>query len=339
MLRDFHITVVIPAHNEGKLVAAVLAAIPAFVDRIIVVDDASTDDTSRVVGEWDDERLTLLRTPRNLGVGGAMITGFRHALERPTDIVVKVDGDAQMPLDRLASLLGGIIDHGADYAKGNRFLAGSSLREMPKVRLFGNVVLTFMTKLASGYWHVFDPQNGFLAIRAAALGTLDLDRIALGYFFENDMLVQLNILSYRVVDVPMPSIYGDEESGLSVAKTCFLFPLLLLRRFCYRILQKYVLRDFSPIVLFLLLGALLFGAGVVFGAYTWIRSAMTGLPATTGTVMLSVLPTVLGFQLLLQAIVLDIQESRTTTPHVPFAERGSTAQVGVRDVASRIPDG
>lgn len=327
MFRGFHITVVIPAYNESKLVGAVLAAVPSFVDRIVVVDDASTDDTAGVVGAWDDERLTLLRNPRNLGVGGAMITGFRRALERPTDILVKVDGDAQMPLDRLASLLAGIIDRGADYAKGNRFLAARSLKGMPWVRLFGNVVMTFLTKLASGYWHVFDPQNGFLAIRADVLRTLDLDRISSGYFFENDMLVQLNVFSYRVIDVPTPAIYGSEESHLSIWKTCVVFPPLLLRRFCYRFWQKYVLRDFSPIVLFAVLGALLFAEGFCFGAYTWIRSVVSGHVATTGTVMLSVLPLILGFQLLLQGIVLDIQESqRISLPEARAVARRSVEE-------------
>jgi hypothetical protein len=180
---------------------------------------------------------------------------------------------------------------------------------MPFSRWIGNMLLTFLTKLASGYWHIFDPQNGYTAIAVHALETLNLDRIYQGYFFENDMLVQLNIHNYRVKDVPVPAIYGQEVSEIRIPKILVSFSLLLLRRFWYRVYQKYILRDFSPIVLFLFTGLLLMGWGALFGGYHWWQSYRTDTPATTGTVMLAAMPFILGFQLVLQAIVLDIHET------------------------------
>jgi hypothetical protein len=220
-----------------------------------------------------------------------------------------MDGDGQMDPTYLSSLLDAIIDQGYDYAKGNRFLASESLSIMPRHRLFGNIVLTFLTKMASGYWHIFDPQNGYTAIRAGALGVLDLNALHKRYFFENDMLVHLNFFGFRVKDVAIPARYGDEESDLNVLKVGTTFPLLLVRRYFHRIYQKYVLRDFSPIALFLFLGLLLFSWGTLFGVYLWVKTALSGVATPTGTIMLAVLPLVLGFQLLLEAVVLDVQET------------------------------
>jgi hypothetical protein len=180
---------------------------------------------------------------------------------------------------------------------------------MPRHRLFGNIVLTFMTKLASGYWHVFDPQNGFTAIRADTLKKLDLGTIAKRYFFENDMLVHLNVLGARVKDVAMPAKYGDEVSHMSITNVMFTFPLFLLKRFFQRISQRYVIRDFSPIALFLYSGLALFLIGFLFGAYLLVSIPSRNAPAPTGTIVIALLPLILGFQLILQALVLDIQES------------------------------
>ncbi len=300
---------VIPAHNEEKFIGGVLREIPDYVDTVIVVDDASTDETAERVKNFQDPRVILLRNEKNLGVGGATVRGFKKALEMGAEIVVKVDGDGQMPLERLHLLLDAIIEEGYHYAKGNRFLEAHTLKKMPLVRLVGNIILTFLTKLASGYWHIFDPQNGYIAVERKALQAIPLDRLHRGYFFENDMLVHLNIMRFRVKDVPMPAIYGEEKSGIRLSSVILTFPWLLFKRFFYRIYHKYVLRDFSPIALFLFLGLFLLFWGAVFGAYHWIKSVKTGIPASTGTVMLAVLPLILGFQLVLEAIVLDIQET------------------------------
>ena len=282
---------------------------PAFVDHIIVIDDCSKDATSKVALDCGDLRVQILGTENNRGVGGATILGYQKSLDLGSDIIVKMDGDGQMDPEYLSSLLDAIIDHEYDYAKGNRFLTGESLNFMPRHRLIGNIVLTFMTKLASGYWHIFDPQNGYTAIKAEALRALDLQLIHQRFFFENDMLIHLNFLGRRVKDVAIPARYGEEKSDLNPFKIGVTFPVLLLRRFFYRVYQKYVLRDFSPIALFLFLGLALFTWGTLFGLFLGVRTTMTGVATPTGTIMIALLPMILGFQLLLQAIVLDIQET------------------------------
>jgi glycosyltransferase involved in cell wall biosynthesis len=309
MYKGHTIATVIPAHNEARHVGKVIDSMPEFVDHVIVVDDASQDGTSEAALACNVDRLLVLKAPVNQGVGGATILGYRKAIEVDSQIIVKMDGDGQMLPEYLSALLDAIIDQGYDYAKGNRFLAGESLAFMPKHRLLGNIVLTFLTKLASGYWHIFDPQNGFTAIKTEALRGLDLNSIHKRFFFENDMLIHLNFVGYRVKDISIPASYGEEESDVNPFKVGLTFPLLLFRRFLSRVYQKYVLRDFSPIALFLFLGTILFGWGVVFGIYLWIESFITGRLTPTGTIMLSILPLILGFQLLLQAMVLDIQET------------------------------
>ena len=309
MYRDKKIAIVIPAYNEERFIVQVIRAVPSFVDHIIVVDDASGDSTSQLALEVADPRVLVLKNEANQGVGGSTITGYRRALELECDVVAKADGDGQMPLDRLSSLLEPIVEDGYVYTKGNRFLEQDSLGQMPKVRLLGNIALTFLTKLASGYWQIFDPQNGFTAIDVRALKSLNLDNIYKGYFFENDMLVRLNVHGFRVRDVPMPAVYGNEKSSMRLSLVLFTFPFLLFQRLLYRIYQKYVLRDFSPIALFLGVGTLLMGGGGLFGLSQWLRRAGTGVPTPTGTVMLSVIPVILGFQLVLQALVLDINET------------------------------
>jgi glycosyltransferase involved in cell wall biosynthesis len=306
--KDTAIHVVVPAYNEEVHVGAVLASVPDYVDRVVVVDDCSTDGTGPVVQACTDRRVVLLRTPRNVGVGGAMVVGYRWALDHGADIVVKMDGDGQMPAEALPALLDALVEQGADYAKGNRFLQRELVAtRMPAERIVGNVVLTFLTKLASGYWNVFDPQNGYTAVRASALRVLPLDRLHPGYFFENDMLVCLNVHDYRVVDVPMPPVYNEERSHLSILAVLFTFPLLLVRRFFHRVVEKYVLRDFSPIALFLFLGLASLTFGIVLGGSLWLHSYWSGIPTPTGSIILTLLALVVGFQLCLQAIVLDIQ--------------------------------
>jgi glycosyltransferase involved in cell wall biosynthesis len=309
MYKGYRIATVIPAHNEALHVGQVIKTMPDFIDHIILVDDDSSDETAQAAIACEDARLISLSTPQNLGVGGATILGYQKGIVLGSDIIVMMDGDGQMDPAYLSALLDAITDHEYDYAKGNRFLTGESLSFMPRHRLVGNIVLTFMTKLASGYWHIFDPQNGYTAIKAEALCALDLQVIHRRFFFENDMLIHLNFLGRRVKDVAIPARYGEEKSDLNPFKIGVTFPILLLRRFFYRVYQKYVLRDFSPIALFLFLGLALFSWGTLFGIFLGVRTTMTGVATPTGTIMIALLPMILGFQLLLQAIVLDIQET------------------------------
>lgn len=309
MYKNTAIHVVVPAYNEGRFIGQVLSSMPGYVDKIIVADDCSTDDTFSIASASLDPRVIVMRTAHNGGIGEAMCLGYQKALDLGGQVLVKMDGDGQMAPEYLKLLLDGLIEKGYDYAKGNRFLHNEAINQMPPIRIIGNIVLTFLTKAASGYWHIFDPQNGYTAIRADTLRSIALEKLDRRFFFENDVLVHLNIQNFRVIDIPMPARYGDEVSHVSISKTLLSFPPLLIRRFIRRVFQKYILRNFSPVALFLLLGLPIFAWGVLFGAYLWVHSMVTGTPTPTGGIMLSLVPIVLGFQLTLQAIVLDIQET------------------------------
>lgn len=312
MYKESKIAVVIPVYNEEKFVTRVIKSIPDYIDRIIVVDDASTDQTTKVVGQLseNDPRITLLVSPKNQGVGGAMCLGYQHFSSMDDiDIAVKIDGDGQMPLEKLPDLLDPLVKDECEYSKGNRFLDGKLTQTMPTYRLIGNFLLTLATKMASGYWNVFDSQNGFTAVKISCLKKIDLNRINRGYFFENDMLVNLNVFDCRVEDISMPVIYGDEKSHISLSRVGITFPALLINRFLYRIYNKYVLKDFSPIALFLFLGMLLLTSGIIYGSYLWMLSFSTNIASPTGSIVLAMLSVILGFQLTLQGIVLDIQET------------------------------
>ena len=238
-----------------------------------------------------------------------MVTGYRAALRGGADFIAKMDGDGQMDSVELPRLLQPLLEGRADYAKGNRFGHVQDLEHMPRVRLIGNIILTFVTKLVSGYWRIFDVQNGFTAISREALESLPLDRIDRGYSFENSVLAFLNLENRPVADVPMPAVYGNERSSMRVSRIVVSFPPRLARMFLRRLLYKYVVYDPSPVTLHAVLGTLLSGFGTVFGAYHWWRSIQTGIPATAGTVVAALLPFLMGFLLLLQAMSLDIAQS------------------------------
>jgi glycosyltransferase involved in cell wall biosynthesis len=253
--------------------------------------------------------VQVLRHDVNRGVGAAMVTGFADALAAGDGIVVKMDGDGQMDPAMLPRLLDPIVEGRCGYAKGNRFLFARELAAMPRHRLVGNFSLTFLTKLASGYWHVFDPQNGYVAIASSALRLLELQRLSRRWFFENDMLINLNVFNVPVADVAIAARYGDERSAMSIGRVLVSFPFHLFRGYWSRFYRKYVLRDFSPVALFMLAGIPLLLFGICFGGYTWVQSWRLNRFASTGTVMLSVLPFIVGFQLVLQALVLEMRES------------------------------
>ena len=312
------VAVVIPACNVEREIARVVAAVPTWVRHVLVVEDGSRDGTAEAVCALLDRRegLEVIRHPSNQGVGAAMVTGFRRAQALEADFVVKLDGDGQMDPIHLAGLLRPLVEGRADYAKGNRFGHLRDLARMPRKRLWGNVALTFLTKLASGYWHVFDAQNGYVAITARALGALPLDRVERGYAFENSMLSLLNVERFAVADVAMPAVYGTETSNMKLHRVMLSFPPKLIWMFLRRVFLRYVVYDVSPIAAYLGAGGLLGSFGLVFGGLHWWRSIATGAPATSGTVLLAVLPLLMAFDLLLHAVNLDIAQTPKMRPPV-----------------------
>lgn len=272
-----------------------------------MVDDASPDCTAEIVQAWGDPRVHLIRLPKNQGVGGAVLTGYRVAVELGADIIVKMDSDDQMDPAFLPALVAPIAAGQADYTKGNRFIHARQLGSMPLSRRIGNIGLSFLTKLASGYWNIFDPTNGYTAIHASLVPLLDWEAIDRRYFFESSMFLELYLLRAVVRDVYIPARYGQETSSLSEGDALFRFPPRLLRGFLRRLWIQYFARDFSVLSIYLVVGSLLTLFGLTWGLWQWVRFAQANIPAPTGTVMLAVLPVILGVQLLLQAITLDIQ--------------------------------
>jgi glycosyltransferase involved in cell wall biosynthesis len=263
MIEGKKIAVTIPAYNVAAHIEQVIRRIPGGIDHIYVVDDASPDDLAARVLSLADARTTLLRHNRNQGVGGATMTGMRAAIEDGNDIVVKCDGDGQMDPADIPLLLQPLLDGSADHTKGSRFHHFRALNAMPKWRFVGNVGLTFLTKLASGYWNVLDPVNGFLATRADVLQNVPLAKVSRRYFFETDLLIRLNIAEARVVDIPLPARYGDEHSALSVPRALFAFPPRLLAGLVRRIFWRYLFYDVSPIAIFASLAVLSIGFGMI----------------------------------------------------------------------------
>ncbi|WP_442575052.1 glycosyltransferase family 2 protein [Microbacterium sp. F51-2R] len=324
MYKGAVVAAVVPAYKEELMIGGVIQTMPDYVDHIVIVDDCSPDDTSGAAAKVGDPRVTLIRHEVNQGVGGAIITGHHAALELGSDVNVIMAGDGQMDPKYLPDLLDRVVEDGYGFAKANRFYSPESFSGMPGHRIFGNIMLSFMTKLSSGYWNLFDPQNGYTAIRSEALRRVPLDRVARRYSFENDLLIHLNILQISAVDVPVPAVYGDEVSSIKLRNVIPELTHRLTVGFWHRIWYRYVLWSFSPIALLLFLGLffLLFGLGVTL----WLLFAVVGTAiATAGTVMLAALPLMLGTQMLVSALQLDIQASPSTPNYPPFTS-GTKAQ-------------
>jgi dolichol-phosphate mannosyltransferase len=306
-MRKPRVAVVIPCYRVAGQVLDVIARIGPRVDAIYAVDDACPEQTAdRVARDCSDPRVRVLRHAANQGVGGAMITGYRAALGDGADIVVKLDGDGQMDPTQIERLIAPIVQGRADYAKGNRFHELEMLRAMPRVRLFGNSLLSLVSKFASGYWDIMDPTNGFTAVHRDALALLPLDKIDRGYFFESDMLFRLYTIRAVVRDVPMPACYAGEPSSLRIGRVATVFPLKYARNWGKRLFYAYFLRDFNAGTLQFVLGAIIALAGVGMGLAYWLHSAATGVPTTSGRVMIAALPIIVGAQLLIAALSYDI---------------------------------
>jgi glycosyltransferase involved in cell wall biosynthesis len=312
------VAVVVPCYRETRGILAVLAAIGPEVDRVYVVDDACPDGTGRKVeAECDDPRVSVLYHETNRGVGAATLTGFAQAADDGADVLVKMDGDGQMDPARVPALIRPILEGWADAAKGNRFFDLEDLYGMPWVRKAGNAALSFCAKLSTGYWDLFDPANGFLAVHAAVAARLPVGKLSPRYFFESDLLFRLGTLRAVVVDVPMPARYGEETSHLVPQRVALPFLAGHARNLVKRIFYGYFLRDFSMASVHLLVGLGLLGFGVAFGALTWSAALASGRETPAGTVMLAALPTILGVQLLLSFLAYDVQNR----PAVPLQKR------------------
>lgn len=304
---NYRIGVVIPCYNVRSRILDVIHRLPSFVEKIYVVDDACPEHTGQHVAQSvSDSRAVVVTHATNQGVGGAMATGYLAALSDGMDIVAKIDGDGQMDPALLPKFIQPIVDQRADYAKGNRFYELESLRSMPTLRLLGNAALSFVNKLSCGYWDLMDPTNGYTAIHAKVLRRIPLQKLSRRYFFESDMLFRLATLRAVVVDVPMDAKYGDEKSGLKIAPVALTFPPKYLKRMVKRLFYNYFLRDFNAGTIQFLLGALLVSLGGYWGVSHWFESAVTGVAATSGTVMLAALPLLVGFHLLIAALNYDI---------------------------------
>lgn len=310
------IAVVIPCYKVAREVGDVIRRIGAEVSGIYCVDDGCPERSGATVKAIaaDDPRVRVLEHAQNRGVGAAVLTGYDQALKDGADIIVKLDGDGQMAPEDINALIQPLIRGEADYVKANRFFNLEGLHAMPWNRLIGNAGLSFLSKLSSGYWNLFDPTNGFTAIHANVAACLPAHKLSRRFFFESDMLFRLNSLRAVTVEVPLEARYADEHSNLSPIRALVEFPLFHLRNFIKRIFYNYFLRDFNLASINLVVGLLLIAFGVLFGVSRWIRGYEANVFASPGTVMLAALPIVLGWQSLMSFINFDL----TNIPHHPI---------------------
>ena len=306
------ITVVIPAYKVSKQILATIESIGPEVDHIIVVDDACCEGSGKLVGTTtSDSRVEVIFHMENMGVGGAMKTGYTRALELESSVIVKIDGDGQMDATRIPEMARYITDCESDYVKGNRFFDIETVRNMPMARILGNLTLSFFAKFSTGYWRIFDPNNGFTAISNTALSRIQLAKVDNRYFFESDMLFRLNLARAVVVDFPMDSLYGDEKSNLKIRRVLLEFPYKHLRNFFKRIAYTYYLRDFTLASLELPTGVILCSFGFVYGVLNFEASRELNQGTAPGTLILISMSVLVGVQLILSFFSYDIDSSPT----------------------------
>lgn len=323
VIDNHKIVAIIPAYKVSKFIVKLLDDLVNYVDTIVVVDDKCPEESGRIAESYlkENEKFNsngkiskVIFHQQNFGVGGAMVSGYKEALELGGTVMVKLDGDGQMSPKLISKIIAPIIEERADYSKGNRFFMIESLKGMPALRVFGNSVLSIFSKFSHGYWNIMDPTNGFVAIHESVLRRIPLEKIEKRYFFENDMLFRLSTLRAVVCDVPMDSLYGDEKSSLNIPRVIKEFPPKFLIRFFKRIFYNYFLRDFTICTVELIFGVALVLFGFTFGIIKWLDSAAIGLPASAGTVMIAGLPIMLGLNLLIAALNYDI----LNTPSEPL---------------------
>lgn len=314
------IAVVIPCYRVKRHILGVVERIGTEVSKIYVVDDKCPDHSGQFVQqECRDPRVVVVFNEVNLGVGGAVMAGYRKALADGVDVIVKIDGDGQMDPAMLMRFVRPIIKEQADYSKGNRFYDLSRILQMPKIRLFGNAALSFMAKLSTGYWGLFDPTNGYTAISARIAAHLPLEKISERYFFETDILFRLNTLRGVVVDIPMHAHYAGEKSGLKISKVLIEFVFKHSRNTVKRIFYNYFLRDMNIASFELVVGLLMISFGLIYGGYHWVESSARSVATPTGIIMLATLPIIVGFQLLLAFLAFDMANvpHRSVSAYLP----------------------
>ena len=315
---DFSIAVVIPCYKVVAPIFEVIERIGPEVNIIYCIDDKCPEFSGDYIKEHcTDKRVKVLYNESNLGVGGATIRGYRIALDYGAKIIIKLDGDGQMDPFLIPRFVKPIILGRSDYTKGNRFFSLDSLQNMPPIRVLGNAVLSFFTKLSTGYWNIFDPTNGFTAIHAHALKALPLEKISAQYFFESDMLFRLNTVGAVVEEIPMVALYGNEKSNMKIGRLIPEFFFKNVENFGKRIIYNYFLRNFGVASVELVLGLILFIFGFSFGIFKWYGSIVSGISVSAGTVMLAGLPIIVGLQMLLSFINYDI----TNIPNNPLHKR------------------
>jgi glycosyltransferase involved in cell wall biosynthesis len=294
----------------------VVAEIPDYVTSIILVDDASPDRTGEILDKLEKEnvKIKVLHHSKNQGVGGAMISGFLEAMKQNYEVVFKIDGDGQMDISYFDRMLKAVFEGKYDFVKGNRFFDQKMLRKMPALRRFGNIGMGFLIKMASGYWNIFDPTNGFFCVHGSVLKKIDFTRIDKRFFFVCFLLIELFYAGARIKDIPMPAIYAEEKSNLSVWKTFFSFPPKLFKAFLRRIWLRYFICDFNIGSLYIFFGIPLFFFGLFFGIIKWLHYSSLQIGTPTGTIMIALISLILGFQMILAAIQYDI------TANNPFTE-------------------
>ncbi len=323
---DLRIAAVVPAFKVEHHVVDVVRRTLPFVAAVFVVDDACPNGSGDLVQQASlSGRIVVLRHSENRGVGGAIKTGYAAALKEGFDIVVKVDGDGQMAPELIPALVRSIVLGEADYVKGNRFFDPDDLAQMPLVRLIGNACLSLVSKASSGYWDIMDPTNGYTAIHRTALETLPLEKIADRYFFESDMLFRLNVSNAVVQDMPMRALYADEISNLNIRRVLMQFPKLYMKNFFKRIFYNYLIRDFNAGSIQALMGTILFLFGTIYGTLNWISHGMRSETTPLGTIMVAALPIILGMQLLVAALAIDV----ASVPKRPLQKVGAIRGIGV----------
>lgn len=313
MFENAKVGIVVPCHNEESQLGRVLETMPEFVDRIYVVDDASEDGTAEIARRYAQarpERIRFISHTSNQGVGGAIASGYKAALADGIEVTAVMAGDGQMDPEDLPRILAPVVRNECDYAKGNRLFTGDAWQVIPKVRYLGNSLLSLLTKIASGYWHIADSQSGYTAINLPALKRIDWDRMYKSYGQPNDLLVRLNVYNFRVRDVTIRPVYGiGERSGLRPLRMIPKLSWLLFRLFLYRLFQKYVIRDFHPLLFFYAMGMVLFPLGLIMGFYLVAARLVLGPIASTSALFAAFL-TITGLQFLFFAMWFDMDYNK-----------------------------